>query len=246
MRYGWVTLKGRENYLKYMYSFYISTIKLNLPRYLQINKKWTRFRSCCRSQSDRFYFFILPSYIGPPQLYLLFLIAPITQFYKVKLRKNYRFAIIKYTFSVLHQSMTSKFYFVLRSIKSTYLLHTCKGNNMISSEIWCLQEQVNFLKTRKVQLPYGLVQFVVFEKFSSAYRIKLQKKLRCCLLITYMKKHHRKSRQMKVWKHTHAICTFHLCYNFALVLYENTLIFSQSETCNFFMYMYMIISKMFG
>ena len=36
------------------------------------------------------------------------------------------------------------------------------------------------------------------------------------------------------------VTTMHLRYDFALLLHENALVFSQSETCNFFMY---IINK---
>ena len=53
----------------------------------------------------------------------------------------------------------------------------------------------------------------------------------------YMKKHHWKYGQMEFWKLAHAICNLHLWYNFALLLQENyALVFSQSEACNFFMY----------
>ena len=50
----------------------------------------------------------------------------------------------------------------------------------------------------------------------------------------HMKKHHRKSRQKKFGKHACAICNLHSCYNFALMLHENALIFNQSERYNFF------------
>ena len=53
-------------------------------------------------------------------------------------------------------------------------------------------------------------------------------------------KNHRKSRQTKFWKHMHATSNLHLCYNFALVLQKNALIFSQSEACNSFMYIIII------
>ena len=53
----------------------------------------------------------------------------------------------------------------------------------------------------------------------------------------YMKIHHWKFRQTQFWKLAHAICNLHLWYNFALLLQENyALVFSQSEACNFFMY----------
>ena len=61
---------------------------------------------------------------------------------------------------------------------------------------------------------------------------KLQEKSCYYLLINYMKKHHRKSRQTQFWKLAHAICNLHLCFNFALLLHENALIISQSEVRN--------------
>ena len=53
-------------------------------------------------------------------------------------------------------------------------------------------------------------------------------------------KNHRKSRQTKFWKRMHATSNLHLCYNFALVLHKNALIFSQSEARNSFMYIIII------
>ena len=50
----------------------------------------------------------------------------------------------------------------------------------------------------------------------------------------YTKKHQRESRQSKFWKRARAICNLHSSYNFALVLHENTLVFSKSEAHNFF------------
>ena len=41
------------------------------------------------------------------------------------------------------------------------------------------------------------------------------------------------SGQTKFWKRLRAICNLHSCYNFALLLHENSLIFSQSEVHNF-------------
>ena len=43
-------------------------------------------------------------------------------------------------------------------------------------------------KTTKLHEPEGQVQFVVFEKFTSAHYAKLQEKLCYYLLIMYMKK----------------------------------------------------------
>ena len=58
----------------------------------------------------------------------------------------------------------------------------------------------------------------------------------------YIKKQHRKSRQTKLSKfrkRVRAICNLVLCYNFALLLHENALVFSQSEARNFF-FMYIV------
>ena len=48
-----------------------------------------------------------------------------------------------------------------------------------------------------------------------------------------MNKHRKKQRQTKFWKRARAICNLHSCYNFALVLYKNALVFSQSKARNF-------------
>ena len=99
-----------------------------------------------------------------------------------------------------------------------------------------IQEWVNFLKTTKLHRPVGHVQFVVFEKLTSAHHTKLQEKSWYYLLKICMERHHRKARQMKFWKQVCAICNLHLWYNFAFVLHENVLILSQSEASNFLMY----------
>ena len=49
-----------------------------------------------------------------------------------------------------------------------------------------------------------------------------------------MKKHYWESRQWKFWKHMQAIYNLHSCYNFALMLHKNALVFSQSEAHDFF------------
>ena len=85
--------------------------------------------------------------------------------------------------------------------------------------------------------PIGQVQFLAFAKFTRTYYTKLQEKSCCYLLMIYMKKQQRKARQ------TYALlcnCNLHLYYNFALVLYKNALIFTQSEACKFFMYIIII------
>ena len=48
-----------------------------------------------------------------------------------------------------------------------------------------------------------------------------------CLFTLNCTRNRVKSRQMKFWKHTGAIYNMHSCYNFAFVLHENALIFSQ-------------------
>ena len=57
------------------------------------------------------------------------------------------------------------------------------GNNMISSAIRSSQARVNFSKTTKLHEPVGLVQFVVFEKFISAYLQQIA--LEIILLLVY-------------------------------------------------------------
>ena len=52
----------------------------------------------------------------------------------------------------------------------------------------------------------------------------------------YMKKHRRNLWQIKFWKRVRAICNLHSCYNFALMLHDKVLVFSQSEGRNYFMY----------
>ena len=42
--------------------------------------------------------------------------------------------------------------------------------------------------------------------------------------------------------YTH-VSILHSCYNFALVLQENALIFSQSEVCNSFIYIIMFVAQ---
>ena len=79
------------------------------------------------------------------------------------------------------------------------------------------------------------MQFVVFEKFTSAYYTKLQDKSYYFLLIMYMK-NIAESQDSRNFESAHAICNFYSCYNFALVLHENALVYSQSEARNFFMW----------
>ena len=85
---------------------------------------------------------------------------------------------------------------------------------------------------------------------------KLQEKFFYYLLIMYIKNTPRKSRQKQFWKRVRAIFNLHSCYNFAparvrtlhpsynfaLVLYDNAVVFSKSKTriffsCTFFKYL---------
>ena len=51
-----------------------------------------------------------------------------------------------------------------------------------------------------------------------------------------MKEHHEGQRQTKCLERARAICNLRSCYNFAFVLHENALVFSQAGARNFFMY----------
>ena len=80
------------------------------------------------------------------------------------------------------------------------------------------------------------MQFVVFEKFTSAYYTKLLENACYYMLIVNMKKKSESLDRWNFWKCACAICNLRLCYNFALLLHENVLIFSQLEVLNFFMH----------
>ena len=56
------------------------------------------------------------------------------------------------------------------------------------------------------------------KNFVSTNCTKLQEKSCYYLLIMYMKKHGRKSWQIKFWKRVWVICNLYLYYNFALML----------------------------
>ena len=86
----------------------------------------------------------------------------------------------------------------------------------------------------------GWCNFVVFEKFTSAYHTKLRGKFCHYLLIIYMKKRHRKLRQTKYWKHVHAICNLHLCY----YTWECTHFQPIRSTSFFFMNIITIVSRL--
>ena len=84
------------------------------------------------------------------------------------------------------------------------------------------------------------MQFVVFEKFTSAYYTKLLENACYYMLIVNMKKTSESLDRWNFWKCACAICNLHLCYNFALLLHENALIFSQLEELNFYVHNYII------
>ena len=53
------------------------------------------------------------------------------------------------------------------------------------------------------------------------------------MIFLIKKKHHRKSRQTKLFKCARDICNLHSCCNFALALHESALVLSQSDERNF-------------
>ena len=60
---------------------------------------------------------------------------------------------------------------------------------MISSAIWDKSARVNFSRLTKLHEPVGRVQFVVFEKFTSADLSQIAREKSCdYLLIIYMQK----------------------------------------------------------
>lgn len=76
------------------------------------------------------------------------------------------------------------------------------------------------------------MQFVILTKFAGACYTKLQEKPCHDLLIICMEKKITKARQTKFCM----LFVIFICYNFAHVLHENALAFSQSEVRNFLMY----------
>ena len=69
-----------------------------------------------------------------------------------------------------------------------------------------------FLKDNNLHKPVGRVQFVVFEKFTSAYLQQIAREFMCYLLIIYMKTQYRELRRTNFWQRARAICNLHLCY----------------------------------
>ena len=80
----------------------------------------------------------------------------------------------------------------------------------------------------KLHLSYRLVQFGFVENFTCAYYAKLREKSRYYLLIMYMK-NITESQDRQHFESLYAFCNLHPCYNFALVLHQNALVFSQSK-----------------
>lgn len=76
------------------------------------------------------------------------------------------------------------------------------------------------------------MQFVILTKFAGACYTKLQEKPCHDLLIICVEKKITKARQTKFCM----LFVIFICYNFAHVLHENALAFSQSEVRNFLMY----------
>ena len=87
-------------------------------------------------------------------------------------------------------------------------------------------------ETTKLHDLVGQVQFVVW-KFN---KFLLHQIAREIMLLFVDKAHEKTSQKVKKDVHAKCTCNLHLCYNFALLLHENALIFSQSEGCNFFMF----------
>ena len=92
-----------------------------------------------------------------------------------------------------------------------------------------MTSSANFSKTTKLLEPVGQVQFVVFEKFTSAYFTKLHRKT-CCNVNKKTSQRFKKDVNFSILL---AICNLYSCYNVALVLHEISLVFSQSDACNF-------------
>ena len=88
--------------------------------------------------------------------------------------------------------------------------------------------RIIFPRDYKLHLSYRLVQFGFVEKFTSAYYAKLQEKSRYYLLIMYMK-NITESQDRRHFESLYAFYNLHPCYNFALVLHQNALVFSQSK-----------------
>ena len=98
-----------------------------------------------------------------------------------------------------------------------------------------------FSKTTKLHKMLGSVQFVDSEKLAFLIYIKLLTKSCQFLLIIHLKKNYRIETDEILTSHMLLViytCVTILlsCYNLNLFYMKNTLIFSQSEECKFFMY----------
>ena len=112
----------------------------------------------------------------------------------------------------------------------------CIGNHMISSAIWNKSARVNFQRLTKLHEPVGRVQFVVFEKFTSADLSQIARDKSCdYLLIIYMQKFN--------FNFLHSISTFCTQFQFSALFGINWRALSQWACWNFCMY---IITKETG
>ena len=98
-----------------------------------------------------------------------------------------------------------------------------------------------FSKTTKLHKMLGSVQFVDSEKLAFLIYIKLLTKSCQFLLIIHLKKNYRIETDEILTSHMLLViytCVTILlsCYNLNLFYMKNTLIFSRSEECEFFMY----------
>ena len=98
-----------------------------------------------------------------------------------------------------------------------------------------------FSKTTKLHKILGSVQFVDSEKLAFLIYIKLLTKSCQFLLIIHLKKNYRIETDEILT--SHMLLVIYTCvtillsyYNLNLFYMKNTLIFSQSEECEFFMY----------
>ena len=88
---------------------------------------------------------------------------------------------------------------------------------------------MNFSETTKLHEPVGLVQFVVFEKFISAYFHQIAIEIMLLLINNLHEKRITDSQDRRHFGSTRAICNLHSRYNF-------TLVFIQSYARTFSMY----------
>ena len=103
-----------------------------------------------------------------------------------------------------------------------------------------------FSKDNKIALAQLMqVQFKCSCSLSKIYKFLRHQNATGIMLLLDNNVHEKTSWRVKIkkiCKCLQAICNLHSCYNFALVLHENVLIFNQSNTCNFFMYIITIVT----